>query len=532
MEASTPQEMPLGTLCREADIPCPSGAEDTPIRGITAVSGRVRPGWLFVALPGLHTDGRRYLPEAIRAGAAAVLCRPDETTQALPDTLPRVEPPQSLSERVALARLMDAWCGHPGRRLRLVGVTGANGKTTVTAMLTHILRWAGQPVGSIGTLGYARPGMTGWEPYGSADGSAAMTTPDPEELYPILAKMAGTAGAPMPTVVMEVSSHALAQGRVEPLTYDVAVFTNLSPEHLDFHGDMESYFAAKATLFRQARIGVVNGDDEWGRRLLLQPFPVELFRVCRISDRAAGGGLADAPCAGRCVRSDAGQVRLRGLAGSEFRLTSPDLRMRLSCPSPGAFTVMNALMAAETAWALGVSPRAIKDALAAFPGVPGRLERVPVGDAPFTVFIDYAHTPDALRRLLLTFHNARQSPMGGRRPGRILLLFGCGGDRDKSKRREMAHIASRLADVTVITSDNSRSEEPEAIIRDILSGMDKEAECAVIPDRAEAIRYALCAARPGDVVLLCGKGHETYEIDAFGKHPFDERKIVRDYLGT
>lgn len=531
MEASTPREMPLGTLCREADIPCPAGAEETPIRGVTATSGRVRPGWLFVALPGLHTDGRRYIAEAVARGAAAVLCRPVEEP-APPVGAVVLIPPPSLSERVALARLADAWYGHPGDRLRLVGVTGTNGKTTVTAMLTHILRWAGLPTGSMGTLGYVLPGTVGWHPYGSADGSAAMTTPDPEELYAALAEMADAAEGEPATVVMEVSSHALAQGRVEPLSFELAIFTNLSPEHLDFHGSMESYFAAKEALFRQARVGIVNGDDEWGRRLLLHPLPVEQLRICRVSDRAAGGGLPDAPCAGRCVRSDAGQVRLRGLAGSEFRLTSPDLRLRLSCPSPGSFTVMNALMAAEAAWMLGVSPRAIQDALAAFPGVPGRLERVPVGEAPFSVFIDYAHTPDALRRLLLTFHDVRQSPTLGHRPGRILLVFGCGGDRDRSKRREMAHIASRLADVTVITSDNSRSEAPDAIIRDILAGIDRESEYAVIPDRAEAIRYALRTARAGDVILLCGKGHETYEIDATGKHPFDERKVVRDHLGT
>lgn len=523
--------MLLGALCCAAGLECPAGAEATVIRGVTAASSRVRAGWLFVALPGGHTDGRRYIPEAVAGGAVAVLYRP---TAEYPPPMGAVTLtlPEGMTASVALARLVNAWYGQPGRRLRLVGVTGTNGKTTVTAMLCHILRRAGLPCGSMGTLGYSLPGRDGGQmhPYGSAAGTAAMTTPDPEELYATLADMAEAAGDRQATVVMEVSSHALAQGRVEPLHFEVAVFTNLSPEHLDYHGDMESYFSAKETLFRQARVGIVNGDDRWGRRLLLRPLPVEQFRICRVSDRTAGGGLADAPAARPCTRCDAGQVRLRGLEGVEFRLTSPDLRMRLSCSMPGNFTVLNATLAAETALALGVSPRMVKDALAEFPGVPGRLERVPTGDAPFSVFIDYAHTPDALERLLLTFHAMRRE-RGRSRAGRILLLFGCGGERDRSKRRRMAQIASRLSDVTVITSDNSRGEEPEVILRDILSGMDRESEYAVIPDRAEAIRYALRTARPGDVLLLCGKGHETYEIDATGKHPFDERKIVKEYLG-
>lgn len=542
MEASasrsaSEKEMLLGELCREAGLECPAGAEATVIRGITAASGRVRPGWLFVAMPGERTDGRRYIPEAVAAGAAAVLCPPGGAYPP-PEGLPVLTSPEDIPIQVLLARLMNLWYDRPGQRLCLVGVTGTNGKTTVTAMLCHILNRAGIPCGQIGTLGYRLPGETELRTCPSADATAAMTTPDPEELYRILSEMAAAgegkpAPTPAPVVVMEVSSHALTGGRVEPLWFEAGVFTNLSPEHLDHHGDMDSYFAAKESLFRQTRIGIVNGDDRWGRRLLLRPLPVEVFHICRISDRAAGGGLTDAPSAVRCVRVDAGQVRIRGLSGVEFRLTTPDLRMRLTCPMPGEFTVMNALMAAETALALGVSPRAVKDALSDFPGVPGRLERVPVGEAPFSVFIDYAHTPDALERLLLSFHDlCRSASRSSRRPGRILLLFGCGGDRDRSKRREMARIASRLSDVTVITSDNSRSEDPDAIMREILSGMDREAEYAVIPDRAEAIRYALRTARAGDILLLCGKGHETYEIDASGKHPFDERKIVKDFLGT
>ncbi len=548
-----PRSVPLGDLCAAAGIPCPAGAEEVPIGGVTAASARVRPGWLFAALPGSRTDGRQYIPDALRAGAAAVLY-PAERDGGQPagNLFPAgaavgVPLPPGAPARAVFARLVSAWYGDPGRRLRLVGVTGTNGKTTVTAMLCHILRTAGVACGCIGTLGYRLPAADGGagsdraEPFRPADECAAMTTPDPEELYAILARMADSAPVGMrPTVVMEVSSHALAQGRVEPLTFDLAVFTNLTPEHLDYHGGMEDYFAAKETLFRQARVGVLNGDDAYARSLPLRGLPVGIWYVCRTGGQAADGTPDILSDTARCIPCRAERIRPRrtdGTAGApggvEFRFSTPDLRMHLSCPLPGEFTVSNASVAAAAALASGVAPRQIREALDGFPGVPGRLERVPTGGAPFSVFIDYAHTPDALERLLLTFHGLCREPGGARRrPGRIILLFGCGGDRDRGKRRLMARIASRLADAVVITSDNSRSEDPAAIIRDILGGIDRESEYAVIPDRAEAIRHTVRTARAGDIILLCGKGHETYEIDRTGRHPFDERAIVRDALRT
>ena len=512
----------LGALCAEAGLRCPEGAAETLIQGVTCDSRRVRPGWLFIAVPGMHCDARKFIPDVERAGAAAVVTADGPVPAA---GIPVIE---TNDVRRAAAYLFDAWYGHPGRRLRLAGITGTNGKTSTACMLTHILRAAGEQAGMIGTLGYTLPRGVSDGPDGPilpADKRAAMTTPDPEELYAILDRMASGEGK-TPIVVMEVSSHALALGKVAPLRFDVGVFTNLSPEHLDFHGTMENYCAAKEQLFRQADVGVINGDDACVSRLPADVRGPARWLICRSGVTAR---RADTPCPDCCCnRYDAGQIRSLGLAGVEYRLVSPAARLRIRCPVPGDFTVSNSLEAAAAALALGVSPVTVKEALACFPGVPGRMERIPVR-ADFSVFIDYAHTPDALEKLLLTFHRAMEAEQSRER-GRIILLFGCGGDRDREKRKVMARIASAMADVTVITSDNSRSEDPDAIIAEILKGIDKESEYTVIPDRAEAIRWALRHARSGDVVLLCGKGHETYEIDRTGRHPFDERRIVREVV--
>jgi UDP-N-acetylmuramoyl-L-alanyl-D-glutamate--2,6-diaminopimelate ligase len=286
---------------------------------------------------------------------------------------------------------------------------------------------------------------------------------------------------------------------------------------------MEDYFDAKKRLFAISREAVVNADDRWGRRLLSEPLSIHHYHICHAD--GAKSLLSDRICPageGGCTRLYAEQVKFLGEDGVAFKLTSPDVRLRLRCPVPGQFTVMNALEAASAALALGADPSAVRDALAHFGGVPGRMERVvlPETDVPFSVYVDFAHTPDALENLLRSVH-------GFRRQGqRIVLVFGCGGDRDSSKRKVMARVASRMADSLVITSDNSRSENPADIISDILLGVDKESEFAVVPNRAEAIRYAVRHARGGDIILLAGKGHETYEIDRRGKHPFCEKDIV------
>ncbi len=515
-----PIAMPLVTLLGAAGLPVPPDLPELTVSGLSTDSNTVSPGDIFIAIPGLHRDARRYIPLALAKGAVAVITEAPSEGSPRPDAgdAPVVYVPNA---RVAAACLWDAFCGHPGRRLRLVGITGTNGKTSVASMLTHILHTAGVPCGQIGTVGCILPD-------GSSVAPDGMTTPDPETLYPLLSRMADAAvGDRPPVVVMEVTSHALALGKVAPLTFELGVFTNLSPEHLDLHGTMEDYYAAKRRLFAVTRAAVINADDRMGRMLLSEPLPTRHWHICH----AAGldGLPPDRMCPageGSCTRYYAEQIKYHGEGGVSFKLTTPDVRVRLKCPVPGDFTVMNAEEAAAAALALGISPAAVRDGLSSFPGVPGRMERVIPPDIPipYTVMIDFAHTPDALEKLLGTVHSFR------RRDQRIVLLFGCGGDRDRSKRRVMARVASRMADSVIITSDNSRSENPGSIIADILSGMDKESEFAVVADRAEAIRYAIRHARPGDIILLCGKGHETYEITATGTHPFSEREIVLEAI--
>ena len=514
-----PAPMLLSQLLTEAGISAFAGIEEITVGGIATDSRRVRSGDLFIAIDGLHTDARTHIPEAVAKGAVAVVCEAPLPAGTAVD-IPVIFVPNA---RVAMAYLYDALYGHPARGLRLVAVTGTNGKTSVATMLYTILTASKIPCGLIGTVGWRSTG--GGELIGGAEG---MTTPDPRELYPLLARMAEDAPRDTrhpPTVVMEVTSHALLLGKVAPLQFDLGIFTNLSPEHMDLHGTMEDYYTAKRSLFEVTRTAVVNADDRYGRRLLAEPLPIHHYHICHADDSCGGSILSDRMCPGgegSCTRIYAEQVKHGGEDGVSFKLTSPDARLRLRCPVPGRFTVMNALEAAAAALALGADPGAVRDGLAHFGGVAGRMERVrlPATDIPFSVFIDFAHTPDALENLLRTVHDFR------RRDQRIVLVFGCGGDRDPSKRKIMARIASRMADSLVITSDNSRSEDPADIISDILAGVDKESEFAVVPDRREAIRYAIRHARSGDIILLAGKGHETYEIDRTGKHPFCETEIA------
>ncbi len=525
-----PTNRSLTELLAEAGIAPPPSAAGVTVSGISTDSRRVRAGELFIAINGLHVDARAYMAEAAARGAVAVVAEEAESGQAAETDLSMIGVPNA---RVAAACLYDAWYGHPTRGMRLVGVTGTNGKTSVSFMLRYILRAAGIPCGLVGTVGCYSPGG---DALMSDAGTVGMTTPDPAALYACLARMAEDApddGAIRPVVVMEVTSHALTLGRVAPLVFDLAVFTNLTPEHLDLHGTMEAYYEAKRRLFAVSRAAVVNADDRYGRMLLSEPVPVRHWHICH------AGGLEGLPpdrlCPagdGHCTRLYAEQINHLGEDGVGFKLTTPDVRVRLRCPVPGPFTVMNALEASAAALALGVSPAVIREALRNFPGVPGRMERVPIfkvrtGDSvdkrvPFTVFIDFAHTPDALEKLLSAAHAFR------RRGQRIVLVFGCGGDRDRSKRKVMGRIASRMADYVVITSDNSRSENPGSIIADILEGVDKESTFEVIVNRREAIRTVIRDAREGDIILLAGKGHETYEITATGTRPFCERCIVLD----
>ncbi len=464
------------------------GISDVEICGITADSRCVEEGYLFVAIKGLRSDGHLHIGEALSRGASFVVAQ----RRILGVSMLVVN-----SAREALARLFDAWYHHPTRGLTLIGITGTNGKTSTAAMVCEILKKAGKKCGLIGTVS----AMCDEEVITVKGGErlANFTTPDPEQLYPLLAKMRDFGAE---CIVMEVTSHALFFEKVAPLSFTRAIFTNLTPEHLDLHGDMTSYFLEKRKLFLQSEMGIIS---------LFSPYGQQLADSLEMPFLTVG-------------RSNVQQVVANGDRGVSFSLFFEGENVDISLPVPGDFSVENAALAAITALSLGIGREIVVSALADFGGVRGRMERVCENPLDISVFLDYAHTPDALEKLLLSVRRFR------RQGQRIILLFGCGGDRDRSKRRKMGRIASRLADLSIITSDNARGEDPAAIIADILKGIDKEKPYKIVVDRREAIEFAIAAARKGDIVLRAGKGHEEYEIRGRERLPFSERRIVTDCL--
>jgi UDP-N-acetylmuramoyl-L-alanyl-D-glutamate--2,6-diaminopimelate ligase len=448
---------------------------------ITAVTHDTRavvPGALFCCVRGQRVDGHDLAPAALDAGAAALLVDRPLTLPAPHQGAPQVLVPDV---RVALGPVAAAFWGRPSERMYVVGVTGTSGKTTVTHLVQAILDVAGLPCGVVGTL------------------SGARTTPEATELQALLA---AELAAGRRALAVEVSSHGLDLHRVDATRFAVAVFTNLSHEHLDFHGTMEAYFAAKAQLFTPAFTdqAVVCVDDPWGRRL---------------ADELTGnGGLTVHPYG----LSDVSDLR-QGPRGASFTWRGESVDLRL----PGRFNVLNALAAATAVETLGVPLATIAKGLSEAPPVRGRFEPVDAGQ-PFTVLVDYAHKPVALEQALGT---ARELTGDG---GRLWVVFGCGGDRDAAKRPVMGEVAARLADEVVVTSDNPRSESPRAIISDVQAGIPLGAPVVVEPDRRRAIERALDGARPGDVVLIAGKGHETTQV--IGEHsiPFDDRDVARQAL--
>ncbi|MDB4907529.1 MAG: UDP-N-acetylmuramoyl-L-alanyl-D-glutamate--2,6-diaminopimelate ligase [Gemmatimonadetes bacterium] len=462
------------------------GALPTAVTSITDDSRAIGPGTLFIAVRGSTRDGHEFLEQAAAAGATAVIVEDASRT-----TLPALVVRQGESRRAAAIAAAAAY-GEPARELRLIGVTGTNGKTTTVNMLRHLLDGDGGRAASIGTLGV----LVGSE--GEAiEGGSGLTTPGPVELQRLLRELR-TAG--VRTVAMEVSSHSLHQRRVEGVKFDAAVFTNLTRDHLDYHKTMEAYFDAKALLASQVGLQgalVLNEDDEAWRAL-----PRRGRRIgYSVSNARADVHAAD-------VRYDA--------RGTSLILVAGDDRLATRVPLIGDFNVANALGAAAAAWGVGLAPAEIATRLATLPQVPGRLEVIHEGP---TVLRDYAHTPDALERALRAVRPFAR--------GRLIVLFGAGGDRDRGKRPQMGEIAERLADLAIVTSDNPRTEDPERILDDIEGGM-KGANRARIVDRREAIAHALAMASEQDVVLLAGKGHETYQVRGTEKLPFDERLIVRE----
>lgn len=478
--------MKLHELLQNTGMTAEAMDTDREITAITCDSRRVEPGCLFVCIDGTAVDGHRFAAAAEADGAAAVVVQRDMglRTQLLTD-----------NSRRAWAEICANWFGRPSERLHLIGVTGTNGKTTTTTLIKSMLEHAGHKVGLIGTI----QNMVGDRVL-----PAHHTTPDSYDLQSMLALMV-VEGCDY--CVMEISSHALDQQRVAGCLCDIGIFTNLTQDHLDYHKTMENYLAAKKRLFSMCRTGIVNLDDAAAPEMMRE-VPCELVTYSATSDRA--------DYVARNIRHRAD--------GVDFELVGIGQIGRVRMRIPGQFSVYNGLAAATACLTAGMDFQTVVEALSAAEGVKGRAEVVPTG-RDFTVVIDYAHTPDGIENICRTLKECCK--------GRLVTLFGCGGDRDKTKRPKMGAIAAALSDYLVITSDNPRSEAPEAIIRDILTGLEgTKTPYTVIENRVEAIRWAIAHAQPGDTLLLAGKGHETYQILADGVIHLDEREVVAEALAA
>ncbi len=472
------------------------------ITGVEYDSRRVAPGSLFLCVPGEKSDGHRFLPSAAARGAAAAVVERDDLE--LP--IPALRVP---SVRAAMGPATAALYGYPSRKLSLVGVTGTNGKTTTTFLIEQLARAAGRGTGVIGTIGSRINDETL---------PGERTTPEGPDLQALLARMAEAAGPEGMVVAMEASSHALHQGRTLGCEYDVGVFTNLTQDHLDYHGTMEAYFEAKALLFTEyARnstkpyCAVINVDDPYGRRLAAM-CPA---RVISYGFEGQGDGTAD-------LRASSVQATPSGLS---FALATPEGEFSVQLRLGGLFNVSNSLAAMGAGRALGIDWETILSALAAAPGVPGRFEGVDAGQ-DFSVIVDYAHTPDGVENVLRAARALR--------PRRLLVVLGCGGDRDRTKRPIMGRLAATLADQVILTSDNPRSEDPQAILSDIEAGIPADAAARVEKevDRRRAIERAVALAGTGDLVVIAGKGHEDYQIFADRTVHFDDREEARMALNA
>lgn len=500
----------LGDLLAGIETTARRGNMRLPVRGIVYDSRKVEPGFLFVAIRGTRQDGGRFIRDALNRGVAAVVA--DVALDPL-DEVAAIEVPDS---RSALAHLAANFYGHPARELCLIGITGTNGKTTTSLLIESVLREAGHSVGVLGTLAYRWAGTVR---------KAPMTTPESLDLQALLRKMRSDG---VTHVVMEVSSHALSLGRVEGCRFDACVFTNLSQDHLDFHGGMDDYFAAKSLLFSQylkrqgpgTGVAAINSDDPHGQRLIERLEP-----GCwsySIQDRSTRAWVAEA------------ELKPGGIRAA---IATPRGSVTVSSPLIGRLNLYNLLAATATTVALGVAPEVVSRGLSAVSSVDGRLERVPLpDDVGFSVVVDYAHTPDAMDKTLECLREMTRN--------RLIVVFGCGGDRDRGKRPLMGRTAVRWGDLVILTSDNPRSEAPESILEDIEAGvrasgcrrLDADPAAAdrkgymVSVDRRLAIELALACARPGDMVFIGGKGHETYQIVGDRVLPFDDRQAVRECM--
>ena len=456
------------------------------IRGVCCDSREVKPGDLFVAVRGFSSDGHKYIPMAAEKGCAAVLC----------EEAPDCEVPYAITSdsRLGLALAACSFYRHPSREMKIIGVTGTNGKTTTTILVKQILeKCLGAKVGLVGSIS----NMIGGEEFHTEH-----TTPESNDLQKLFRQMAD---AGCDYCVMEVSSHSLALNRVAGTEFAAGLFTNLTQDHLDFHNTMEEYAKAKALLFPLCGKAAANVDDPWEETVMADaPRPVYTFST---TDNNAVLTAQD-------IRLAVDSVRFCALEGNDLA------RVKLNLP--GMFSVYNGLAAIACARMMGISLKDAAEALSDAHGAKGRVESVPT-DGDYSIYIDYAVTPDAIENVLKTLRPVAK--------GRLVMLFGCGGDRDRKKRPIMGSVASELSDFVIVTSDNPRTEDPAAIIAEILPGLqDKKTPYTVIPDRIAAIRWAIENHQPGDLILLCGKGHEDYQIIGHEKIHMDEREIVADIL--
>lgn len=460
--------------------------DDAEVLDVTQDSRLVKEGSLFVCVKGAAFDGHSVAEEMLKKGAAAVIVQHDlglERQIIVEDS------------RAVFSPICANFFGNPADKLKLIGLTGTNGKTTTTFIIKQILENVGKKVGLIGTV----QNMICDEAY-----PAKYTTPDPYELQKLFSMMV-KAGCEY--CVMEVSSQALAQGRVNGLRFAVGAFTNLTQDHLDYHKTWENYFNAKRMLFENCDIAVTNIDDKYGLEI------VKDLNFSRLVTYAVNSNNADYVAKNVTFKPN----------GVEYEIVGETIG-RCACPIPGRFSVYNSLCAATCAFALGISFKDVLCAIGKSQGVKGRIEVVPT-NRDFTVIIDYAHSPDGLENIITSLKEIAK--------GRVVTLFGCGGDRDKTKRPKMGKIAAELSDFCVVTSDNPRSENPSAIISDILEGMKGiTTPYEVVENRKEAIAYAIKNARKNDIILLAGKGHETYQILPTGTIHFDEREVVAEILGA
>ncbi|WP_435970590.1 UDP-N-acetylmuramoyl-L-alanyl-D-glutamate--2,6-diaminopimelate ligase [Streptomyces sp. Qhu_M48] len=486
---------PLGDLAAQLGADTPQAAE---ISGITHDSRAVRPGDVYAALPGARAHGADFVAQAAGLGAAAILTDPAGAERAAATGLPVlvVENP-----RGRMGELAAEIYGRPGADLLQIGITGTSGKTTTAYLVEGGLRGSGHHTGLVGTVEMR---------IGDERIKSERTTPEATDLQALFAVMRERG---VDAVAMEVSSHALVLGRVDGCVFDVAVFNNLSPEHMEFHSDMDDYYRAKAGLFtpERSRLGVVNLDDAYGRRLVGDAtVPVVTF---------SAEGRADADWRAEDL--------VLGSHDSTFTAVGPaGERIAATAPLPGPFNVANTLAAIATLATAGIDPKSAAEGIAAVPGVPGRLERVEAGQ-PYLAVVDYAHKTDAVESVLRSLREVTE--------GRLHVVIGCGGDRDTTKRGPMGAAAARLADTAVLTSDNPRSEDPLAILTAMLTGAaevpaEERGEVLVLADRAAAVAAAVARARPGDTVLVAGKGHEQGQEIAGVVRPFDDRQVLREAI--